>query len=202
MLFWLINIDASWGSFFLYDNRIRTSEDHQDYKRTVYLLEDHKLLFFSWKSFFSPIRWHRDSNQREDLESLNSTRYIYRYGTININTTPGLYIPSGTTLLDHNARPAQISPAIYSPPAQRSAVRSRAVRCGALRCGAVSCCAVCFLSNIKSSTGYKYVLVVDVYQVLLFFFFLFLHVCMYVFDLARPPVFSPTQSTPVLPIRT
>ena len=29
-------------------------------------------------------------------------------------TTPGLYIPSGTTLLYHIARPAQISPALYS----------------------------------------------------------------------------------------
>ena len=36
---------------------------------------------------------------------------------------PGLYIPSGTTVLNHNARPAQISPAINIPAAQRSAVR-------------------------------------------------------------------------------
>ena len=39
----------------------------------------------------------------EDLEAC-----IVGTGT----TTPGLYIP-GTTLLDHKARPAQISPAIY-----------------------------------------------------------------------------------------
>ena len=37
----------------------------------------------------------------------------------------GLYIP-GTTVLNHNARPAQISPAINSPAAQCSAVRCRA----------------------------------------------------------------------------
>ena len=58
-------------------------------------------------------------------------------------TPPGLYIPSGTTLLDHNTRPAQISPALYSPAAQRSAVRSRAVRCrvpfAAVLCRAALC---------------------------------------------------------------
>ena len=37
-----------------------------------------------------------------------------------------------------------------------------------------------------------------------FFFFYMYQACMYVylFDLSRPPVFSPTQITPVLPIRT
>ena len=91
-------------------------------------------------------RWHRDSNQRE-----KTLRLTVHTGT----TTPGLYIPSGTTLLDHSARPAQISPAMYSPAAQRSAERSRAVRCRALRCGAVSCCAVCFLSNIEQYRVYN-----------------------------------------------
>ena len=53
-------------------------------------------------------------------------------------TTPGLYIPD-TTVLNHNARPAQLSPAIYSSAAQRSATRCRAVRCPALPCAAVLC---------------------------------------------------------------
>ena len=56
------------------------------------------------------------------------------------NYTSFVYI-LGTTVLDHNARPAQISLAIH-PAAQRSAVRCRTVPCLALRCGAVSCCAV------------------------------------------------------------
>ena len=50
-------------------------------------------------------------------------------------TTPGLYIP-GTTVLNHNARPAQISPAIYSSAAPCGAV------CLALRCYVVPRCAV------------------------------------------------------------
>ena len=55
----------------------------------------------------------------------------------------------GTTVLNHNARPAQISPALCSPAAQRSAVRCRAVRCRALPYAAVLClAALCFLSNI------------------------------------------------------
>ena len=95
-------------------------------------------IIFSKRIFFFP----DDTGIRTNEKTL---RLIVHTGTIN--PTPSLYIPSsGTTLLDHNARPAQISPAIYSPAAQRSAVRSRAVRCRALRCGAaVSCCAVCFL---------------------------------------------------------
>ena len=54
----------------------------------------------------------------------------------------------GTTLLDHNARPAQIRPAIYSPAAQRSAVRSRAEPRGAGPCPSLRCCVVlrCVLS--------------------------------------------------------
>ena len=79
---------------------------------------------------------------------------------------------------------AQLSPAIYSPAAQRSAVRSRAVRCRALRCGAVSLRCVLSFEH-RAVPG---IMRVVVYGVLLFLFFLFLHV----FDLSRPPVFSPT----------
>ena len=79
-----------------------------------------------------------------------------------------------------HAHPAQISPAIYSPAAQRSAVRSRAVRCRALRCGAVSLRCVLSFEN-RAVSGIMRV----VYGVLLFLFFLFLHV----FDLSRPRFF-------------
>ena len=105
-----------------------------------------------------------------------------------------MYIPSDTRYaVGSHARPAQISPAMYSPAAQRSAVRSHAVRCRALRCGAVSLRCVLSFEN-RAVPGIMRV----VYGVLLFLFFLFLHV---VFDLSRPPIFSPTQITPILPIR-
>ena len=120
------------------------------------------------------------------FEPTKTLRLIVRTGT----TTPGLYIPSGTTLLDHNARPAHISPALYSPAAQRSAVRSRAVRCRALRCGAVSCCAVCFLSNIKQYRV-QYVLLCTRYY---FSSLLFFNI--HVFDLSRSPCFFPHANYP------
>ena len=57
-------------------------------------------------------------------------------------------------MLNHNARPAQISPAIYVAE-QRSAVRCRAVRWRALPCTAVLCrAALCFLSNIRQCQVY------------------------------------------------
>ena len=58
----------------------------------------------------------------------------------NGTTTPGFCIP-GTTLLNHNACPAQLSPAVYSSAAQRSAAPCSAVRCPALRCCVVLRCA-------------------------------------------------------------
>ena len=100
-------------------------------------------------------------------------------------TTPDLYIPSGTTLLDHNARPAQISPATYSPAAQRSAVWSRAVRCRALRCGAVSCCAVlCF----------KHRAVPGIIRVVVYFFSYFFFFYMYL--IFHGPLFFPPRKLP------
>ena len=56
-------------------------------------------------------------------------------------TTPGLYIPSDTTLLNHmhaQLRSARLYIAQQRSVAPCGAVRSRAVRCRALRCGAVS----------------------------------------------------------------
>ena len=66
------------------------------------------------------------------FEPTKTLRLIVRTGT----TTPGLYVP-GTTLLDHNASPAKISPAIYSQ--QRSLARCGAVRYGAVPFAAVLC---------------------------------------------------------------
>ena len=128
---------------------------------------------FSWESLFIPDDTGIRTN--EDLE------LRVRTGT----TTPGLYVP-GSTLLDHNTHPAQISPAIYSPAARRSAVPSRTVRCRALRCGAVSCCAVCFLSNIEQYRVYYVLLCTDI------LFSLFLPV----FDLSRRPCFFPHANCP------
>ena len=119
------------------------------------------------------------------IRNANST---YRYYYIRFVHTIRYYA------VGSHARPVQISPAIYSPAAQRSAVRSRAVRCRALRCGAVSLRCVLSFEH-RAVPG---IMSVVVYGVLLFLFFLFLHV----FDLSWPPVFSPTQFTLILPIRT
>ena len=119
---------------------------------------------------------------RTNTPPTKTLKLIVRTGT----TAPGLYIP-GTTLLDHDARPAQISPAIYSPAAQLSAVQSRAVRCRTLRCGAVSCCAVCFLSNIEQYRV-QYVLLCTTFLLLFFY--------MYVLFLSRSPCFFPHANYP------
>ena len=173
---------------------LASTNENQAYKRTVHLLEDHKVtlisIFFSWGWFFSP----DDTGIRTNEKNL---RLLVHTGT----TTPGLYIPSGTTLLDHNPRPAQISPTLYSPAAQRSAVRSRAEPCGAvrsraepcsavpcaLRCGAVSCCAVCFLSNIEQYRV-QYVLLGTTF--LLFSF----STCIYL--IFHGPLFFPPRKVP------
>ena len=115
-------------------------------------------------------------------------------------TTPGLYIPSDTidTLLDHmhaQLRSVRLYIAQQRSVASCGAVRSRAVRCRALRCGAVSLRCVLSFEN-RAVPGIMHV----VYGVLLFLFFFFFFY-MYVFDLSWPPVFSPTQITPILPIR-
>ena len=92
--------------------------------------------------------------------------------------------------MDHNARPAQISPAIYSPAAQRSAVRSRTVRCRALRCGAVSCCAVLSFEH-RAVPGIIRV-VVMCYLSSFFFFY-----TMYAFNLIfHGPLFFPPRKLP------
>ena len=87
----------------------------------------------------------------------------------------------GTMVLNHNERPAQISPAIYSPAVQRSAVRCLTGRCRALSCAALLChAALCVLSNIQQYQVYACVL----------FFLLFL-------ISLGPHVFTPTRITPV-----
>ena len=84
-------------------------------------------------------------------------------------TTPGLCMP-GTTVLNNNARPAQLSPAIHSSAAQRRAVPFRALTCAAVLCRA----ALCFLSNMYSRTRYemKYQVLVCTCCVLIFWVFL------------------------------
>ena len=93
--------------------------------------------------------------------------------------------------MDHNARPAQISPAIYSPAAQRRAVRSRAEPYGALPRPSLRCCVVlrCVLSfEHRAVPGIIRVVVMCYFSS---FFFFYIHV----FDLSRAPVFPPMQIT-------
>ena len=122
-----------------------------------------------------------------EIRNANST---YRYYCTRFVYTIRYY-----TLLDHmhaQLRLVRLYIAQQRSVAQRSALRSRALRCRVLRCGAVSL--RCAFFRKKAVPGIMHI----VYGVLLFpFFFLFLHV----FDLSRPPVFSPTQITPILPIR-
>ena len=65
-----------------------------------------------------------------------------------------MYIPSNT-VLNHNARPDQISPAIHSSTAQRCAVPCGVVPCLALRCGVVLRCAL--FRTYSSATGIRVV---------------------------------------------
>ena len=69
------------------------------------------------------------------------------------------------------------------------------MRCRALRFGAVSLRCVLSFENRAVSTGYNACCVRSTT------FPLFSSTCHIVFDLSRPPVFSPTQITPILPIR-
>ena len=119
-----------------------------------------------------------------EIRNTNNSTYRYYYTSL-------VHIPSGITLLDHNARPAQISPAIYSPAAQRSAVRSRAEPCGAVPCPSLRCCvaALCAFFRALSSTGYNVLLCTEYYFSSFFFF------CMYLI-FHGPPFFPPRNSPP------
>ena len=93
---------------------------------------------------------------------------------------------------------AQLRPVRLYIAQQRSVAPCGAVRCGALPFVAVLCrCAVCFLSKIEQYVPGIY----NACCVRSTTFPLFSSTCHIVFDLSRPPVFSPTQITPILPIR-
>ena len=114
----------------------------------------------------------------------------------------------GTTLVNHNARPAQLSSAQLYIAQQRR--QRRAVPCLAPRCGALSCCDVHYFEHtavpgMKRSIRYQVPVCtrsqVPVCTCCVFVFFAFSSV-----DLSRSPCFSPhaicTRTADVLPIRT
>ena len=121
-------------------------------------------------------------NNLPKLSLITTYRYYY--------TIPGLYIPSGTTLLDHNARPAQISPAIYSLAAQRSAVRSRAEPCGAVPCPSLRCCVV-----LRCVPSFEHRAVPGIIRVVVYYFFSFsFSACIYL--IFHGPLFFPPRKLP------
>ena len=172
-----------WGLiFFVWP--LDSTNENQAYKRTVYLLEDHKVtlisdIFFMRIIFFPP--WHRDSNQREDLEAYSTYIPVLLHQVCTYHQVLRCWVTMHAQL-----RSVRLYIAQQRSVAPCGAVRSRTVRCRALRCDAVSCCAVCFLSNIEQYTGY------NTYCCVLLFFFLFLHA----FDLSRLPVVSPRKLPP------
>ena len=162
---------------------VDSTNENQAYERTVYLLEDHEVkmtsLFFYDDNFFSP----DDTGIRTKEKTL---RLIVHTGT----TTPGLFITSGTTtLLDHKARPVQISPAIYSPPSQRSAVRRGAEPYGALPCPSLRGCVVlrCVLSCEHGAVPGVIRVVVCYFSSCLFF---------YIYLIFHGPLFFPLRKLP------
>ena len=160
-----------------------STNENQAYKRTVYLLEDHKVKLIS-------IIFHEDHLFPPDDTEIRTNEKTLRLIVHTGTTTPGLYIPSGTTLLDHNARPAQISPAIYSPAAQRSAVRSRGEPYGALPCPSLWCCVVlrCVLSFEHRAVPVVIRVVVMCYFYSFFFFYMYL--------IFHGPLFFPPRKLP------
>ena len=99
-------------------------------------------------------------------------------------TTPGLYIPSGTVLLYHNARPAQISPAIYIAQ-QRSVAPRGSVPCPSLRCCVVLRCVLSFEHRAVPGIIRRRV----VYYFSSFFFF-------YMYLIFHGPLFFPPRKLP------
>ena len=114
-----------------------------------------------------------------------TTNYYTRFDIRNANiivhtgtTTPGLYVPSDTTLLDHmhaQLRSIRLYMAQQRSVAPCGAVRSHAVRCGALRCGAVSLRCVLSFEH-RALPGIMRVLCTE-YYFSSFFFFFRLRVC-------------------------
>ena len=101
-MFLQIHINFFMRIIFFFIRPLDTTNENQAYKWAVYLLEDHKVTLISIYYFFHEDIFFFPNDTGIRTNDKTFLRLIVHTGT----TTPGLYIPSGTTLLDHNARPA------------------------------------------------------------------------------------------------
>ena len=176
-----------------------STNKNQAYKRTVYPLEGHKVTLISIVYFMRIIffpRWHRDSNQREDLEAYSTYRYYYRfvqaystyryYYTRFVHTIRYYAVGSQRTPSSDKSGFIQPSSAAWRSVAPCGAVRSRAVRCRVPFAAVLCRAALCVFFGTWSSTGYNTRCVCHSSSFLFFYMYLIFH----------GPLFFPTQSTP------